>query len=260
MTITDNFTKLNTEYLNSQNNWLNNLSSFLPVNFGWKMPPLFDWSFIQFHKPNYLNFSDFFSNNIWNTSFNQNMNYNFNSNLSNVFDNYTFTMSPIGDTFTPSKKESTSLQLSFANKAKSYINKVNSDQEGNRLFSSGKSQAWCADFVSFNAIETFGNKLPSSFRHFSSVSELRNWGDNNNCYLKVPSDNRADFIAQNVKIGDIMIEKDGGKSHTGIVTKVNSDGSFETVEGNCGNKVATRTYEPNSKTLSGFISLEKYSA
>lgn len=264
MSIVDNFAKFNTEYLNSQNNWFNNLTSFMPVNFGWQMPSLFDWSFMQFPKPNCLNFSDFFANNIWNMSFNQSINYSFNNNFNNgfnnIFSNYTFTMPTIGDTFTPSKKGGSSLQLSFVNKAKSYVNKVNSDKEGNRLFSNGKSQAWCADFVSFNAKETFGNRLPSSFKHFSSVSELRDWGNDNDCYLKVPSSNRADFIAQNVKVGDIMIEKDGGKSHTGIVTKVNSDGSFETVEGNCGNKVAIQTYKPDSKTLSGFISLEKYSA
>ena len=55
-----------------------------------------------------------------------------------------------------------------------------------------------------------------------------------------------------------MIEKKTGKSHTGIVKKVNADGSFETVEGNCSNSVTTRTYAANSPTLSGFISLEQY--
>ena len=55
-----------------------------------------------------------------------------------------------------------------------------------------------------------------------------------------------------------MIEKRGGKSHTGIVTKVNPDGSFETVEGNTSNSVGARKYSANSPTLSGFISLEQY--
>ena len=55
-----------------------------------------------------------------------------------------------------------------------------------------------------------------------------------------------------------MIEKNGGKSHTGIVTKVNSDGSFEVVEGNCSNKVAIQKYKATSPTLSGFISMDKY--
>ena len=74
--------------------------------------------------------------------------------------------------------------------------------------------------------------LPS-FTHISSVNGLREWGEKNGCYRKVPSSGKASYIAQNIKPGDIMIEKNGGKSHTGIVTKVNSDGSFETVEGSC---------------------------
>lgn len=156
------------------------------------------------------------------------------------------------------KTESKALQINLANKAKSYLGKVNSDAEGNRLFSpKGASQAWCADFVTYVTKDTFGNSLPSDFGS-SSVSELRAWAENKDCYMAIPTSNKADFIKKNVKVGDIMIEKKDGKSHTGIVTKVNSDGSFETVEGNCSNKVATRTYSADSTTLSGFITLEKY--
>lgn len=150
-----------------------------------------------------------------------------------------------------------SLLSDLAVKAKSYVGKVNSDKEGNRLFSNGQKQAWCADFVTKVTKDTFGSKLPSSFGS-SAVSELRNWGIQNNCYTEMPASEKAKFIADNVKVGDIMIEKEGGKSHTGIVTKVNKDGSFETVEGNCDDKVQTRSYTADSNTLSGFVSLEKY--
>lgn len=165
------------------------------------------------------------------------------------------------DTFvkTNYSRKTGSLQLAFAEHAKSYDGRVNSDKEGNRLFSNGKKQAWCADFVTCVAKETFGNKLPSDFGS-SSVSELRSWANENDCYLKMPSSDKANFIAQNIKVGDIMIEKDGGKSHTGIVTQVNPDGSFETVEGNCSNKVSKCNYSANSKTLSGFITLDKYAS
>ena len=172
------------------------------------------------------------------------------SSSGSSFGNLTLKRSATGD-----------LQRDLVNNACSWIGKVNNDATGNRLFSpNGRSQAWCADFVTYNTKQTFGNKLPSSFGS-SSVSGLMNWGKNNNCYIDVAStSNKADFIAQNVKPGDLMIEKRGGKSHTGIVTKVNSDGSFETVEGNTSNKVAKRRYSANSSTLSGFVSLDKYVA
>lgn len=160
-------------------------------------------------------------------------------------------------TSTHRSKNPSSLQLSLVDNAKYYVGKVNSDSEGNRLFSNGVQQAWCADFVTHVARDTFGTALPSDFGS-SAVSGLRSWAQNNDCYTEVPSSNKADFIRKNVKPGDIMIEKKNGKSHTGIVTKVNDDGSFETVEGNCSNSVTTRTYAANSSTLSGFISLEQY--
>ena len=62
------------------------------------------------------------------------------------------------------------------------------------------------------------------------------------------------------------VEKRNDKSHIGIVTKVYQDSKgithFETIEGNTGDahKVDTRKYTANSRTLSGFISLSKYSA
>ena len=74
--------------------------------------------------------------------------------------------------------------------------------------------------------------------------------------------NRAEFIAKNIKPGDIMIEKNHptqGKSHTGIVVKVYSDGSFDTVEGNSGNAVKKNHHKANSLTLSGFVTLDKFS-
>ena len=174
------------------------------------------------------------------------------------FDTFDWTYKSSDKKKTITRKESTSLQIDLANNAKSYIGKVNSDAEGNRLFSpKGASRAWCADFVTSVTRKTFGSSLPSDFGS-SSVSELRSWAKDKDCYLSIPTTNKAEFIKKNVKVGDIMIEKAGGKSHTGIVTKVNSDGSFETVEGNCSNKVASRTYSADSATLSGFISLEKY--
>lgn len=148
------------------------------------------------------------------------------------------------------------------NFAKSFVGRVNSDREGNRIFSNGRSQAWCADFVTYCVKKVFGNKLPSDFGS-SAVSDLRAWGDKHGCYLKAPYENgkaaMANFLKNRVKPGDIMIEKRNGKSHTGIVTYVDPNGQyFKTVEGNASDSVKEVTYKADSKTLSGFVSLSKF--
>ena len=249
MTFYNNFLNMSTNYFNELNNWFTSLS--MSSKFNWTFPQLFS---NDFNCSNF-DFSNIFTSDAWNTP--QNIDWQSN----NIFSDYDITTPTINsDTFTRSKRSGSTLQLKLADKAKSYLGRINSDSEGNRLFSNGVNQPWCADFVSYTIRETFGSKLPYSFRHFSSVNGLREWGKSNGCYSEMPSSGKADYIAQNVKVGDIMIEKKGGKSHTGIVTKVNSDGSFETVEGNCGNKVAAQHYTADSPTLSGFISLDRYTA
>ena len=61
-----------------------------------------------------------------------------------------------------------------------------------------------------------------------------------------------------LKAGDIMIiTRPAGKhGHTAIVTKVNSDGSFETVGGNESNSVKQRTRTYKTEHLAGFISMD----
>ena len=261
MSFYNNFQNINMSYLS---NGLNNgfTSWFTPPfggfqsfnwNFNWGMPSLFNFNNFSFDFSKMLAWDS----PLWNNSFmtpNSNFN-NFNWN-NNIFSGAFYSTPSVGDSFSRSRTTS-SLQLSLVDKAKSYVGRVNSDAEGNRLFSGGSSRAWCADFVSYNLKQTFGSKLPS-FTHCTSVNGLREWGKNNGCYHQMPSSGKASYIAQNVKPGDIMIEKEGGKSHTGIVTKVNSDGSFETVEGNCSSSVKTQKYQANSPTLSGFISLDKF--
>ena len=139
----------------------------------------------------------------------------------------------------------------------SFIGVINNDAQGNAEFSpGGVSQAWCADFVTSitkRAYEAKGMQVPSGFGS-SAVAGLRSWGQSNNVYLDTASNsNKANAIAQNVKPGDIMIQKRNGASHTGIVTKVYSDGSFDTVEGNSSDAVKARHYTADSNVLSGFV-------
>lgn len=144
----------------------------------------------------------------------------------------------------------------IATLAKQYLGYRESDGSF-KLFTGGKNQAWCADFVSYVVKQTYrenGKPIPAGFGS-SSVEGLRQWGINNNCYLNTTgSANKSSLIAQNVKPGDIVIFKNG-TSHTGIVTKVNSDGSFQTVEGNTSNKVGYRNYSANDGKISGFVQI-----
>ena len=138
---------------------------------------------------------------------------------------------------------------------------IKSQAEGNVYFSNNHRRAWCADTVSTILLESLGDNIADEFSKTSSVSELRNWGKRNGTYMEVSymkSETRKNYIANHVKPGDIMIEK-RNKSHTGIVVEVAPDGSwFRTIEGNASKSVATRTYTSDSKTLSGFISMDKY--
>ncbi len=178
--------------------------------------------------------------------------FNFNTNSSiqlynNSINNYSNTYSSV--------RLSGNLGKDIVSTAKSYIG-YNESNGSYKLFTGGRNEAWCADFSTYVVKEAYsknGKKLPSGFGS-SSVDGLRNWGQKNNCYLKTSGQsNKSSLIARNVKPGDIVIFKEG-RSHTGIVTKVNADGSFETIEGNTnGNNVAYRKYSANEKTLSGFV-------
>ena len=146
-------------------------------------------------------------------------------------------------------------------KARSYIGKVNSDAEGNKLFSPSWAKGkwgWCADFATYVAKDIYGDKLPSGFKN-SSPHLLVSWAKKHSCFNVPPSSNKGSWIANNVKPGDIMISSGKGvsKRHVAIVSKVNSDGSFETIDGNSGDMVRS-VRRKASGTYYGFISLDKF--
>ena len=115
-------------------------------------------------------------------------------------------------------------------------------------FTNGDEIAWCAAFVTYVVKETLGSDTPAGFGS-NAVSGLRDWGEANGRYIS-----RSQW--SQVKPGDIMIQKSNGASHTGIVTKVDPDGTIHTIEGNTSNMVAERTYKPGSSgynKISGFV-------
>lgn len=107
--------------------------------------------------------------------------------------------------------------------------------------SNGK-KPWCAVFVSWCAdqagcLSAIGGKT-------ASVSTLRDNFIAAGKYKKKGSG----YIP---KAGDIMIQKDSGASHTGIVYDCNGS-TFYTIEGNASDQVKKCSYSLNDSKLSGF--------
>jgi CHAP domain len=115
-----------------------------------------------------------------------------------------------------------------------------------RGFSRGAWQPWCADFVS----QAYKNSPGGSpFGHQSSVAGILGWGRQNGRFFG------AGAAAQNpgmLRPGDIATWKSGGKSHVGLVTGINQNGTFSTIEGNSGDAVRRRTHS-FGRGLTGFV-------
>lgn len=260
--------------------FFNCFSNFIPFNSFNSFSPN-SWqqytSPIMYNMPSLFNSATNFA--MPNTSFvNSFNNYNFNNSWNNSFYGAGFdtfissnSLSASSSAATRSSSNSTAIQRNYGSLQEqlyktglSFVGNINSDREGNKRFSNGRSNQWCADFVSTLVHETFGDKLPTGFpdarRHATSVMSIKNWGEKHNRYLDLPSSGISDFIAKNVKPGDIMIiSRGGGKGHAAIVTKVNNDGTFETVGGNESNSVKNKKRQPTSKqgkqTLIGFVQM-----
>ncbi len=141
--------------------------------------------------------------------------------------------------------------------AQSFVGKLKETDGSYLQVTGGRAEHWCADFVTYvvsKACEQTGTSL-NGFGS-PSVSTLQAWGQANNCYIDVAgSSNRAQTIVNNVQPGDVMIQKNSGASHTGIVTKVYSDGSFDTIEGNTSDQCLPRHYSASDAKLSGFVKI-----
>lgn len=140
--------------------------------------------------------------------------------------------------------------------AQSYVGKL-SEADGSYLqVTGGRAEHWCADFVTY-VVSKACEQTGKSLNGFGSpaVANLRAWGEANGCYGSIDgmsSSQKAQWIVNNVKPGDVMIMQNNS-SHTGNVTKVYSDGSFDTVEGNTSDQCLNRHYSADEARLSGFV-------
>jgi hypothetical protein len=161
---------------------------------------------------------------------------------------------------TATPQSSSNIGKSLATNASKYLGYSEKNGQSKIFSDSGE---WCADFVTYVTKETYKEKgltLPNGFGNHR-VENLKQWGIDNNKYLSLTDkSNKAETIKNNVKIGDILILRENGASHTGIVSKINKkDGSFETIEGNVSingdDKVVRNKYSANFPNISGFVQL-----
>ena len=115
-----------------------------------------------------------------------------------------------------------------------------------RDISRGRWQPWCADFVS----QAYANSPGGSpFGHQSSVAGILGWGRQNGRFFDAGS---AAGNPGMLRPGDIATWKSNGKSHVGLVTGINENGTFNTIEGNTGDAVRRRTHSFGGG-LTGFV-------
>lgn len=129
-----------------------------------------------------------------------------------------------------------------------------------KLFTNGRTESWCADFVTY-VVKEFAQKNGMSVaKGFGSpaVANLMSWAQNNGVFdntSKMSNSQKLNYAKNNLSVGDVIIWKSNGSSHTGIVKSINSDGTFTTVEGNSSDQVKSNKKSIYDKGLTGFIKL-----
>ncbi len=226
----------------------------LPFNFlGYKFEPQtlpFNiWGNDNLNSSNIL-FNNWGNNNFEYLSFNMDNKNSILTNFGLHFNNFTPPVMPNILSTNHSQSTGNSSLISNASKYLGY----NRNDGSYKLFTGGADQPWCADFVSYVIKETYGNRY--SWLKSSSVSQLRDQAMRRGQYINL-SDvrNKADYITRLLQEGKklISIEKNG-KSHTGIITKVENNQVY-VIEGNASNSVRTNRYNSSWNTLSGVIVL-----
>ncbi len=135
----------------------------------------------------------------------------------------------------------TNFASSMVNNAKKYLG-FNEKDGSYKKFTHGRTEAWCADFVSYVARESGKTGFD-----FPAVQGIWDWGVANGKFSKT------------AKVGDAVIFKGVDKkgkrvSHTGIVTAI-ENGKIKTIEGNASNSVAERTYDLNDSKITGYVTI-----
>ena len=106
---------------------------------------------------------------------------------------------------------------------------------------------WCAYFVSWLAREA-GAPIGAGGNGTGYVPTLEAWGRQQGRYV--------DFAAARPNPGDVVIfdwGRDGTPDHTGIVERVDPDGTIHTIEGNASDVVKRRDYPASTTSIRGYV-------
>lgn len=114
------------------------------------------------------------------------------------------------------------------------------------------SNPWCASFVSWCYGRGQNGNNAKTFGYDASTQSIRSKAINAGKY----SSKTTGYVPQ---VGDIaMWRYNSSSGHVGIVSKVNPDGTFETIEGNCDNKVQKVTRSRSSEGFDGFVRMNEW--
>ena len=154
----------------------------------------------------------------------------------------------------------------IVNTAKSYIGTVGGSSNHSDIlhffntvkpqgYTAKKSDAWCAEFTSACAIQTFGKKdavtyfpLTASCPKMVNIAKSMAIWVENDSYKPEP----GDFILYDWEDTEPKKDNKNSPNHVGIVEKV-KDNTITVIEGNKHDKVARRTIKVNGKYIRGYV-------
>ena len=176
----------------------------------------------------------------------------------------TSTISSTRKTSTGSKRRTTSTSNPTINKALEVarsqigvkeINGSNNSAQINEYRNGVENGVpWCASFVSWCYGRGQNSNNNKTFGYSASSQHIRRQAESAGVYSKAGS-------GYTPKAGDLMILKYSENSgHIGIVESVNSDGTFNVIEGNTSNQVKRKVRSMNTDNLHGFVRMDEWLA
>ena len=99
----------------------------------------------------------------------------------------------------------------FLKEVDCYKGRVNNAEEGYEVFGNGIREAWCMKTVREILESLLGNNMPEKLKECKSVQGLLEYGQKNELFTRTAGMSKTaweNYILNNVKTGDMMIQKD----------------------------------------------------
>lgn len=131
-------------------------------------------------------------------------------------------------------------------------NSNNSAEVNKYRFGRANGNPWCASFVSWCYGQGQNGNNKQTFGFDESTQNIRRKAEKAGKYSTKTSGYKP-------QVGDLAVWKYSENSgHVGIISKINNDGSFQVVEGNCGNAVQETTRSMKTQGLHGFVRMNEW--